>query len=103
MTTEKQSKPKGAVKNIRCPAHVHALILELQALMSEQGHNAYYLGAHGKVVHGNVKDAPLHVPIAWALTTAIEILHPDREEMAAAHEARENYLASFEEEPEDGD
>ena len=101
MTTEKKPEAARAGRMVRCPAHVHDLMEELRALMAEQGHQAYWRAAGGKVVHGNVEEAPLHIPIAWALTTAIEILHPDREEMAAAHEARENYLASFEDEPED--
>ena len=100
-----QSKPKAdklrGTKMVRCPANVHALLLELRQLMAEQGHTGYWLNKAGKVVHGSVADAPLHLVVQWALTTAIEILHPAREQFAAAHVARENYLASFEEEPGD--
>ena len=103
MQEKEQSKPKRAVKMVRCPEHVHSLLHEVRALMSERGHQAYWLNTGGKVVHGNVKDAPLHIPLAWALEIAIEILHPDRNSFAAAHQARENYLESFEEEPEDGE
>ena len=102
MTDETNPKAEPA-KMVRCPKSVHALLLELRDLMAEQGHQAYWRGAHGKVVHGSVADAPLHIPVAWALTTAIEILHPDRERFLAAHEAREVYLESFRENQEDGE
>ena len=97
MTTEKKPNPKGGTKMVRCPAHVHALILELQALMSEQGDQAYYLKGPGKIAHGSVADAPLHVVVQHALEIAIRARHPARDAMAAAHEAREDFLASFQE------
>ena len=98
MTTDTKPRPEGTEKSLRCPGHVHALILELRQLMIEQRHEAYWKGAHGKVMHGSIADAPKHLVVQWALRIAIEILHPDREQFAAAHEAREAYLASFEEE-----
>lgn len=104
-----QSKPKAdklrGTKMVRCPENVHALLLELRQLMAEQGHTGYWLNKAGKVVHGSIADGPLHLVVQWALTTGIEILHPARESMAAAHEARQDFLEGFEEngEPEDED
>ena len=95
--TDQKPKAEKARRMIRCPASTYALVEELRALMAEQGDKAYFLNNAGNVVHGSVADAPLHVVVTYALTLAIEIRHPAREEMAAAHEARQEYLDSFKE------
>ena len=100
MTEESKPKAERGTKMVRCPASVHALLLELQRLMAEQGHQGYWLNKAGKVVHGPIEAGPLHLVVQWALKTGIEILHPAREAFAEAHEAREAYLESFREQEE---
>ena len=56
MATETKPKTQPS-KMVRCPANVHAMILELRRLMGERGDVAYWLGSGGKVVHGSVADA----------------------------------------------
>ena len=106
MATEKKPETARSGRLVRCPAHVHDLMEELRALMAEQGHQAYWVESQGKdtkIVHGSIADAPKYLVIQWALTTGIEILHPARAQFAAAHEAREDYLESFKEGPEESE
>ena len=98
MTTDKKPNPRGGTKMVRCPAHVHSMIIELQQLMAEQGDQAYYLKGPGQIAHGSVADAPLHIVVQHALEIAIKARHPDRDAMIEAHQARTEYLESFEEE-----
>ena len=95
---ETETKPKTQPsKMVRCPANVHAMILELRRLMGERGDVAYWLGSGGKVVHGSIADAPLHIVVQWALRNMLQFMSEHREDVARASEARQSYVAGFEE------
>ena len=99
MTTQaSEGKPKREPwKTVRMPSQVYDLMVEAKLRMGETGQKAVWKRSDGAIVHGSAGDAPFHVALAWALTMAIEVMHPDREQLVDAHLSREAYLDSFKE------
>ena len=89
---------KPSAKMVRLPASTHAKLIEVREMMGH--HGAYWAGAGGKIVHGPLSDAPLHLVVDWCLQQVAEV-YSDPDAVIEASDARRAYLEGFKEDPED--